>query len=52
MRAVALELAARFMIDVVEGTYFGWDNTRYKSRRENNLVRAEAQWKVYSDSMN
>ncbi len=40
---IALELAARFATDVYEDRYFGFDPTRYPSRRAHNLARAEAQ---------
>lgn len=40
---VSLELASRFAADVVVDAYWGWDSTRFKSRREHNLVRARAQ---------
>jgi Ser/Thr protein kinase RdoA (MazF antagonist) len=40
---VCLELAARFCTDVFEDSYFGWDRSRYPSRRAHNLVRARGQ---------
>ena len=40
---VALELAARFCVDVFDDSYFGWDATRFASRREHNLLRARGQ---------
>lgn len=40
---IALELASRFATDAVEDRYFGWDPSRYASRREHNLARAESQ---------
>jgi Ser/Thr protein kinase RdoA (MazF antagonist) len=40
---VALELASRFATDVIEDRYFGWDPTRFASRRAHNLVRARGQ---------
>jgi Ser/Thr protein kinase RdoA (MazF antagonist) len=43
-RLLALELAARFLIDVVHDTYFGFDSTRYPSRRAHNLARACGQY--------
>jgi Ser/Thr protein kinase RdoA (MazF antagonist) len=43
MRMVCIELAARFCLDVFEDRYFGWDATRFASRREHNLVRARGQ---------
>jgi Ser/Thr protein kinase RdoA (MazF antagonist) len=38
-----IELAARFCADVFADEYFGWDATRFASRREHNLVRARGQ---------
>lgn len=40
---VALELAARFCVDVFEDRYFGWDPSHFASRREHNLIRARGQ---------
>ncbi len=40
---VSLELAARFAVDVFRDEYFGWDPTRFSSRRAHNLVRARGQ---------
>ncbi|MBM3224205.1 MAG: hypothetical protein FJZ47_10425 [Candidatus Tectomicrobia bacterium] len=43
-RHIALELAARFLIDVVHDSYFGYDATRYPHRRAHNLARARGQY--------
>ncbi|HEY3801252.1 MAG TPA: phosphotransferase [Kofleriaceae bacterium] len=43
LETVCVELAARFAIDVVEDRYFGWDASRFSSRRAHNLVRARGQ---------
>jgi len=40
---VSIELASRFAADAINDSYFGWDATRYSSRREHNLVRARGQ---------
>lgn len=40
-RHITLELTARFLTDVLEDSYFAWDQDRYASRREHNLARAE-----------
>ena len=40
---VSLELASRFAADAINDSYFGWDASRYASRREHNLVRARGQ---------
>lgn len=44
--AVPIELAARFCADAYEDRYFGWDATRYASRREHNVARAASQLKL------
>ena len=43
LEIVAIELAARFAVDVFDDSYFGWDPTRFPSRRAHNLVRARGQ---------
>jgi len=43
LETVCVELAARFTVDVFEDRYFGWDASRFASRREHNLVRAQGQ---------
>jgi Ser/Thr protein kinase RdoA (MazF antagonist) len=43
LETVCLELAARFAVDVFEDRYFGWDPSRFPSRRAHNLVRARGQ---------
>jgi Ser/Thr protein kinase RdoA (MazF antagonist) len=43
---IAWELAARFLTDVVRDDYFGFDATRYASRRDHNLARATAQFRL------
>ncbi len=43
-RQIALELAARFLIDVVRDAYFGFDATRYPTRRAHNIARALGQY--------
>lgn len=40
---VSVELASRYAADVVIDRYWGWDDTRFKSRREHNVVRARGQ---------
>jgi Ser/Thr protein kinase RdoA (MazF antagonist) len=42
-RQIALELAARFVIDMYKDNYFGWDAARFPSRKEHNKKRAQAQ---------
>src|SRR5262249_38417303 len=43
---IAWELSARFLTDVVRDDYFGFDATRYASRRDHNLARAAAQFRL------
>lgn len=43
LETVCLELAARFAVDVFDDSYFGWDATRFPSRRAHNHVRARGQ---------
>jgi hypothetical protein len=40
---VSVELASRYAADVIVDRYWGWDNTRFQSRREHNVVRAQGQ---------
>ncbi len=46
---ITLELAARFLTDYFEDTYFGWDSKRYPSRRAHNLARCRGQLKEFVD---
>jgi len=43
LETVCVELAARFATDVFRDEYFGWDPTRFPTRRAHNLVRARGQ---------
>src|ERR687887_2642363 len=43
-KQITLELAARFLIDVVHDTYFGFDSARYPHRRAHNVARARGQY--------
>jgi len=43
LETICVELAARFATDVYQDRYFGWDATRFPSRRAHNLVRARGQ---------
>lgn len=43
LETVCIELAARFAVDVFKDEYFGWDASRFPSRRAHNLVRARGQ---------
>jgi Ser/Thr protein kinase RdoA (MazF antagonist) len=43
LETVCVELAARFCVDVFRDDYFGWDASRFPSRRAHNLTRAKGQ---------
>jgi Ser/Thr protein kinase RdoA (MazF antagonist) len=43
LEVVCIELAARFAVDVFDDNYFGWDPSRFATRRAHNLVRARGQ---------
>jgi Ser/Thr protein kinase RdoA (MazF antagonist) len=43
LETVCVELAARFTVDVFDDSYFGWDASRFPSRRAHNLLRARSQ---------
>lgn len=47
-RQIALELASRFLIDVVRDNYFGFDPQRYPTRRAANIARALGQYHLAS----
>lgn len=44
---ITLELTMRFFNDYFEDNFFGWDSTRYNSRRDHNLARARGQLALY-----
>lgn len=46
---ITLELAARFLTDYFDDNYFGWDFSRYPSRRAHNLARARGQIAEFLD---
>lgn len=43
LETICFELASRFCLDAIEDRYFGWDASRFASRREHNLLRARGQ---------
>ncbi|MBN1960370.1 MAG: phosphotransferase [Deltaproteobacteria bacterium] len=43
LETITLELASRFCADAINENYFGWDNQKYKSASEHNIVRAAGQ---------
>jgi Ser/Thr protein kinase RdoA (MazF antagonist) len=47
LERISLELAIRFAADILRERYWAWDETRYPSRGDHNLARAEAQWRLF-----
>lgn len=47
---IALELAARFAVDALEESYFGFDAARFATRGDHNLVRAMNQLALAIDA--
>ncbi len=43
---ICVELSARFCGDALEESYFGWNDQKYKTRGDHNLVRARGQWSL------
>ena len=41
--AIYLELASRFLLDMIQDRFFGWDSRRYVSRTDHNRARALGQ---------
>lgn len=46
-KLVMLGLTARFMNDYIDDSYFGWDETKYNSRKDHNRARAMGQLSLY-----
>ena len=46
---ITLELATRFLTDYFTDNYFGWDESRYESRRAHNLARCRGQIAEFLD---
>lgn len=44
---ISLELASRFLADALQESYFAYDATRFASRGEHNLTRAQGQLALY-----
>ncbi len=44
---ITLEMTSRFLRDIVEDRYFGWDAGRYSSRAEHNFARACGMFALY-----
>lgn len=41
---ICVELSARFLADALQENYFGWNESKYATRGEHNLLRARGQW--------
>ncbi len=50
MIAICVELAARFLADALNESYFGYDAQRFPARGEHNLLRARGQWALAQDA--
>ena len=46
-KLVTLGLAARFLNDYIDDSYFGWNETKYESRKAHNKARAMGQISLY-----
>lgn len=46
---IALELAARFLADALNESYFGFDASRYATKGDHHLARGEAMWALHLD---
>lgn len=49
IRTICLELAARFLADALNASYFGWDPDRFPTRADHNLVRGRGQLALAMD---
>lgn len=43
---ICLELSSRFLADALQERYFGWHESKFKTRGEHNLLRARGQWSL------
>ncbi len=48
MQQIAIELGMRYVNDIVDNFYFGYDETSYANRRDNHMARAETQWQIFN----
>lgn len=51
LKTICLELSARFLTDVLENYYFGWNPEKFGSRSEHNFTRAQGQYSLYKSIM-
>jgi Ser/Thr protein kinase RdoA (MazF antagonist) len=50
-KLIMLGLATRFLNDYIEDSYFGWDETKYESRKAHNRARALGQISLYQNTL-
>ncbi len=43
---ICLELSSRFLADALQENYFGWNESKFRTRGEHNLLRARGQWSL------
>lgn len=51
-KLITIELAARFLIDYFEESYFAWNSEKYSSAAEHNLQRAKNTLEYYANLQN
>jgi Ser/Thr protein kinase RdoA (MazF antagonist) len=50
-KLITLGLATRFLNDYIDDSYFGWDATKYDSRKAHNKARALGQISLYQSAL-
>lgn len=50
-KLIMLGLATRFLNDYIEDSYFGWDETKYESRKAHNKARTLGQISLYKSAL-
>lgn len=48
VETISVELASRFAADLFEDRYFGWDQSRFASRRDHNRARTRAHLSLFA----
>ena len=51
VEVISLELAARFLADALNESYFGWNAERFATAGEHNLARARGQWSLHEAAL-
>lgn len=51
VEVISLELAARFLADALNESYFGWNAERFATAGEHNLARARGQWSLHGKAL-